>query len=104
VSDEEDYDNAFDIQHIDHDTAQQIIDWAVATAGLAIFMDHMPNPQNGEELVNRLEAMIQGVRLMVDNMPESLLAIGTDIAIQSVEDSIYEEKQVEAFRAELDEL
>lgn len=103
MSDEEEFSD-FDISHINHEDAQEIIDWAVATSGLVIFMDNMPIHMNGEAALEKLEAMINGVRLMTDNMPAILQAVGLEIAQQSVEDATQEEEAVEAFRAELDEL
>ena len=94
----------FDIQHINHEDAQEMIDWAVATSGLAIFMDNMPLHVGAEEAEEKIEALLQGVRLMVDNMPASIRAVGTEIAQQSVADAIYEEEQVEMFRDELEGL
>jgi len=102
--DYEKYDEAFSIEHINHELAQEIIDWAVATSGLAVFMDNMPLHVGPEEAEEKIEALLQGVRLMVVNMPEKLVPVGIEIAQQSVADAIHEEEQVEQFREELEGL
>ena len=87
----------FDIVHLNHDDAQEIINWAVPAAGMILLIDDAPVSTNPTE---RLEGFLEAIRTIKDNMPESLLPHAAIIA----QDTIDEEVEVNEFRKELDEL
>lgn len=94
----------FEIEHIDHDKAQEVIDWAVRASGTVVLIEHSPPHLDAGQGLERLQGILEAVHIMFENMPPHLLEIATQIAIESVDDAIYEEEQVEEFRQELDEL
>lgn len=94
----------FDIVHIDHESSQEIIDWAVSAAAMVILMDNAPAHSNTDEAMERLEGYIQAIQIMLENMPDVLVGPAAAIAQDSVDSAIEDEQTVEQFRQELDEL
>lgn len=94
----------FDIIHLDQEDSQDIIDWAVGAAAMVTLMSNIP-PLSGEETIeDRLEGYVEAFQLMNINMPDILIAPAAAMAADAIDSSIAEEKQVEQFRAELEEL
>lgn len=94
----------FDIVHLSEDEGQEIINWAVAAAGMVLLMDALPDHTNGAEAEERIKKLMDGVDIMLENMPEQLRASGAALANDRLAEAVEEEQQVEEFRKELDEL
>lgn len=94
----------FSIIHLDDEQTQEIIDWAVSTAAMIHLMDNAPEHGNIEEAVERLEGYIEAVEIMIDNMPDVLVGPAVEVAHEAVDNALYEDEQVEAFREELKDL
>lgn len=94
----------FDIIHLDGESTQAIIDWAVSAAAMVILMDNAPEHKNEAEGMERLDGYIQAIGIMWDNMPDILVGPASVIAQESVDEAVEEEEQVEQFREQLKEL
>ncbi len=94
----------FDIIHLDQESVQEIIDWAVSAAAMVILMDNAPIGDNKREELERLAGYDQAIDIMWDNMPDVLVGPATVVAQESVDEAVFEEEQVEQFREELKEL
>lgn len=95
----------FDIVHISHDETQGIIDWAVSAAAMAIFMDAVPNnPKTLAEAKKIIASLLDAVKITIDNMPETLVGPAQVLAVESYDEAVYEQEQVDMFLQEIEEL
>lgn len=94
----------FDIIHLDQEDAQEIINWAVAAAGIVILMDNAPIHETPEEAVEKLQGYIEAVEIMWDKMPDVLAGPAAAIAEEALEEATAEEEAVEEFRKEIENL
>lgn len=103
---DDDYDEAFDIEYIDHDTAQQVIQWAYETASLIFLMRFTNDHDTVEEGLVRLEQLLDGLSWAIDEMPEHLAKSGRSLALGGLEQVRAEDEEtlVEKFRKEIEEL
>lgn len=94
----------FDVVHLGEEDVQQIINWATSTAALAILMQNSPKGSNVGEELERLRAIIEGIDLMVSNIPPVLVQPATVIAVESMDDAVHEQEQVDEFLDEIKDL
>ena len=88
----------FDKVYISHEDSQAIIDWALAAAAMVhIIHDFDENIPSKD----RMDAVKDGIEVMVERMPVILYEKSAVLATESVRAYVEEEEAVEEFREEL---
>lgn len=89
-----------DDKFIDHEKAQQIINWAVGAGALLKMLEMRSaslEPEEENELLNEAVAMI------VDNMPDFFADYSLNAGLSLYEDFEEQERMVDDFMREIDE-
>lgn len=94
----------FDIDYLNEEETQEVVNWALPSAAMIVFMDSQPDADNLEDALEQIQGWRQAVDIMMRNLPVCLMDPAINLAQESYDEAVYEEEIVEGFLQQIEEL